>query len=151
MDLLELAERAENAEGPDTKLDALIWCALNGKRYKDHWHSEYHGGTGVGFTEPPRRTVIVTKRAVEPVTASLDAALTLVPEGCLVAELSENWRSGLWRAQLIPRASEQLIAAFDAGETVGWDTYDSSENGRHNVATPALALCAAALRARAAQ
>ena len=84
--LLELAERVERAEGPDREMDALIWCALNGKRFKG-WHDVYGANSGrltqVEFTEPPRRTRFVTddrrhKHAL-PYTASIDAAMTLVP------------------------------------------------------------------------
>jgi hypothetical protein len=82
---------------------------------------------------------------------SLDAALTLVPEGWQVAALEQNWRTGLWRAQLIPVPSATLIAAFDRGETVGWNTADAPDSGTGGIVTPALALVAACLRARATQ
>ena len=42
-----LAERVEMLDGPDSETDARIWCALNRKRYKEHWNSEYLGGLQV--------------------------------------------------------------------------------------------------------
>jgi hypothetical protein len=79
------------------------------------------------------------------------AAMMLVPEGWQVAALEQNWRTGLWRAQLIPVPSATLIAAFDRGETVGWNTADAPDSGTGGIVTPALALAAACLKARATQ
>lgn len=121
----ELARRCEAAEAADAELDARIWCALNGKRYAEHWVSVYHKGTQVGFTEPPKRTVIVTKRAVPNVTASIDAAMSLVPEG---------W--GPWRIEWLSGGVRAILQSDEGGDARG------------TAATPALALCAAAIRAR---
>jgi hypothetical protein len=146
-DLLKLAERCETATGPDRELDALIWCALNGKKYIGH-HQAYAAyrshspETQVEFTEPPKRERLVsTGKALphaQPVTASLDAAMTLVPWEKLDARgfyfvLDRDYQSGRW------------IARFDqAGDECGHgETYIAEGN------TAALALCAAALKARA--
>lgn len=77
-------------------------------------------------------------------TTSLDAALTLVPDGWRIGQLEENWRSGRWHCHVTPRPTAALIAAFDAGKTIGYDSQEAE------AAAPALALTAAALRARAA-
>jgi hypothetical protein len=131
-DLHSLAARAEAAEGPDRELDMIIAEAVG-------W---------VHRSGAPYPHVLAWERPAY--TASLDAALTLVPEGWQVAALEQNWRTGLWRAQLIPVPSATLIAAFDRGETVGWNTADAPDSGTGGIVTPALALVAAALRARAA-
>lgn len=97
-ELLKLAERCEAATGPDYEIDAQIADAIG----KGSWYAV--GNPAWKFT------------------ASLDAAMTLVPEGC-------HW----W----MPFPNEARIA-----------------NDEHvltplpqRCATPALALCAAALRA----
>jgi hypothetical protein len=145
-DLLKLAERCETATGPDRELDALIWCALNGKKYIGH-HQAYAAyrshspETQVEFTEPPKRERLVsTGKALphaQPVTASLDAAMTLVPEGAHGSHWginSSDRRNGTAIAYVtlydLPSGDEQSPATCEA-------------------ATPALALCAAALKARA--
>jgi hypothetical protein len=99
--LMELAERCEAATGPDTFLDLDISQT-----------------TGAWKKWP-------TFKEFSP-TASLDAALTLVPEGC-------EWRV---RWCELPNGTWASIARI-------------GENGcglNTTAATPALALCAAALR-----
>jgi hypothetical protein len=101
--LLALADRCEQAAGPDYELDLAIWTSLV---------------ILSGFR--PSRTDY---------TASLDAAVTLVPEG-------HEWL----------RKSGQCMTVYRVPA-------DPKEWARHidaRGATPALALCAAALRARAA-
>jgi hypothetical protein len=93
--LLALAERCEQAAGPDAGLDLAIWKAL----------SEMPG-----FKHPSPIWRF-------DVTESLDAAVTLVPEECGWMVMNSAAKVGVWPS---------------------------------HGATPALALCAAALRARAA-
>ena len=107
--LLALAERCKQAAGPDRELDAEI----------DDFMLK-HG---------PETDRIRNPRYVLPYTASLDAALTLVQEGC-------EWL----------RKSPQTMTVYRVPD-------DLKEWARHidaRGATDALALCAAALRARAA-
>jgi hypothetical protein len=118
--LIELAARVEAAEGPDRELDALIYRALAGFP-TEHWfrYGETH----------------LTDERVPFVTASLDAAMTLVPEGVgdgITAEWNvERWASnGVYPEHV--RATAWVCGAR-----------------RAYAATPALALVAAALRARA--
>lgn len=113
-ELLELAERCEKAEGPDRELDRLIGATI------------YQLEVG--------RTVPGIEGCYSPeYTASLDAALTLAPEGWPVFHLfnchlgPDRW---IWEADLAPQRSYADIL-------------------RGQAATPALALCAASLRARA--
>jgi hypothetical protein len=142
-ELRALAERVQGLDGPDREVDARIWCALNGKKYAGYF--EPFGVTdgrfvAVEYTEPPKRTRLVTggktgtKHALR-FTASLDAAMALVPDDhsdgpwlpCI--ESDSSWNGVRWRAQL------------------GHYCYDATESCY--ATTPALALTAAALLARA--
>lgn len=88
MNLIKLAERVEAASGPDRELDALIWCALRGVKFVA-WYDVYGRDSGrltqVEYREAPRRAALVSNgRNVPhalPFTASLDAAMALMPEG----------------------------------------------------------------------
>ncbi|WP_316176287.1 hypothetical protein [Bradyrhizobium sp. SZCCHNRI1073] len=109
--LLELAERCEKAERPDRGLDAEI-------------HFRIKNGIGVGCASD-----------APAFTGSLDAALTLVPEG-LSWTTGQNvhhlyWHTGVNRLNLGTGAPESVSCSAPTK-------------------SPALALCAAALRARAA-
>jgi hypothetical protein len=127
--LLELAERVENATGPDRSYDVAIFQALGGPvpfqfankivaLTFDEAEQCYFAPIGdmrVRY-EPPTYT------------ASIDAAMSLVPEG---------WGySVLDRRAVLPgcKVNAQCFTQF-------------TQHGE--AATPALALCAAALRARA--
>lgn len=93
--LLELAERCENAAGPDAELDMLIDCALKGVGvvYPTEGHPMTPGRGGriesagdyrlLGWIDPGehQRNFSPYGEPYSPVTASLDAAMTLVPEG----------------------------------------------------------------------
>lgn len=122
MTLLELAERCEKATGPDRELNAAIGSAL----YQMKVGREVPGIEGC---------------AHEPVTASLDAATQLVPEG--------------WRWMAGQREFPHCRAYVENGELAfagaGMRRNPKRKWFEVTAATPALALCAAALRARAAQ
>lgn len=122
-ELLKLAERCEQATGPDRELDALIFAALNPTRLpaKNIPNTFVDGERFVG-------TVYITKhtRSVPRYTASLDAAMTLVPEGL-------DWFRE--RGALVP-----FIISVDGPTCRYISECDNSL---------ILALCAAALRARA--
>lgn len=114
-----LAERCEQAAGPDQALDAQIYDAVYGGdcTYDQKWEEWITPG---GLN-------------VKRYTASLDAAMTLVPEGhwyCIGREDSGPWAR-----------CYDAAAIFEAPEEYG-DPIDA--------ATAALALCAAALKAHAA-
>jgi hypothetical protein len=108
-DLVELAERCEAATGPDRELDRCLFAVAHGVE-----RERVTGPLDISYT------------------ASLDAAITLVPEGMGIIELRFNnsSRDGLWRAYL--NVSPTADAVANGGDA----------------ATPALALCAAALRAQ---
>lgn len=122
-DLIELAGRCEKATGPDREIanDVLFAC----------------GWTSHEFGEGDNRTTIWTAPRGEEFTdgdqpdptGSIDAAMTLVPEAHAASvEWSPRFPGYAW---LYPPDNKD----------------DVSFEG--NAATPALALCAAALRARA--
>ena len=105
--LLALADRCEQAAVPDAGLDLAIWTSLldtPGFRPPSPWRTDY--------------------------TASLDAAVTLAPEGCD------------WHVQANPS-----VGACWA--SVGGPIKQRISSDVRKAATAALALCAAALRARA--
>ena len=116
MTLLELIAALEAAEGPSLELDRQISIAMSRITYN------------------------------LPCTASIDAALTLVPQGYDwdVGHIHKNGfvcASIMWEAM----AGEDFAEFLDAGpETIIW----WNETGK--AATPALALCIAALKTRAA-
>jgi hypothetical protein len=134
--LLELAERCEKATGPDVGLAKDIFCAVFPERVprvvpmgQYGWRDDTAGwwlATGEDTRVPPR-TIYPPNWL-----GSLDAAMTLVPEG---------WA---WMLGCAPGE------AFFASLAVMDDGLQAPEVGV-NAATPALALCAAALRALAAQ
>jgi hypothetical protein len=122
--LLALAERCEHAAGPDRELDAEISVAVG--RHETHVERRSDGttkllpwrGDGTGSYNIDCRRY----------TASLDAAVTLAPDG---------WR---WWINSSPFARCWLVA----NDRI----VDKAQSEK--CATPALALCAAALRARVA-
>ena len=126
--LTELADRVEALEGPCREADAVIWDAL-GLVHESHCRSwcRMDGRTDV------TRAMFLAAWSPE-YTASLDAAMTLVPEGL-------NWQVGTQGNK--GEAAWSLVEAL----TYNPDTF----NGISiyvDAATPAIALCAAALRAR---
>lgn len=133
----ELIARIEAASGPDRELDGDIaeltgavpgWVSM-GRRNFSTWSS------GRDSWDAPRYTV------------SLDDAMTLVPAG---------WKSGVEQAGAYDGSSLDeawcwpFESHFDPDWKNGQQGYrDASDGTRGYAATPALALCAAALRARA--
>ncbi len=67
--LLELADRVEAATGPDRNIDCWIENHLDRARFERNRPAPHGGGWLDKRVEP------------KPFTASLDAAMTLVPEG----------------------------------------------------------------------
>jgi hypothetical protein len=128
-EIIALAERCEGAEGPDRELDANIYQAL-------HPHMHPIKALPVGrFFNPSRISeriaaqYITSGTALAPYyTASLDAAMTLVPSGFLWTMDSwegSRWSAGIWRDRR-------------------WLVHTSE---KRTSKTPALALTSASLRA----
>lgn len=126
--LLDLADRVEALEGPDREVDALIASIVRLERVP-HWARNWAGewrGTEHG-------SVVLMEANGSPgphfmareYTTSLDSAMSLVPEG---------YALGFKRAPC--QRSHAMLA------TIGYEVNASG-------ATPALALTAACLRARA--
>ena len=127
--LLALAERCEQAAGPDRELDVAIARALDWKPlYRDDY-SKWWPPAAVEDSRARKRSIL--HHPTQPLpkfTASLDAAVTLVPEG---------WK---WWIDSSPFGRCWLVA----------DDQIIDKAQSEKCATPAVALCAAALRARAA-
>jgi hypothetical protein len=121
-EIIALAERCEKATGPDRELDAQIWVAVTPACTRRELRG-IHKATGkeqiIDETREPDGRLII----VPAVTASLDAAMTLVPEG--------------WGYSICPTSALLTRSTSDHGVMA-------------RAATPALALTAAALRAKAA-
>jgi hypothetical protein len=136
--LLELAERCEQAAGPDEVLDGAIEAACKiafgvdvtmfNEGVPIEWESDDDDGRVVVLIGGHK---FKAYRAPA-FTASLDAAMTLVPEG-----------KGFVVSSVGPSANRPYAL-------VGDPTAETDESKGASAATPALALCAAALRARAA-
>lgn len=135
-DLTELATRIEQAEGPSSDLDMEIWCAVVAS--PKHLELIEIGRAAHGEDEARFRTDrFMDGRRY---TFSLNAAMTLVPEGwgyTLVAVPGQGTDATVreWR----PDKDGKF-----------WSGNDMARAQVKRAATPALALCAAALRARGA-
>jgi hypothetical protein len=128
-ELVRLAERCEAATGPDREVDAAIATALG-----------LPHGRETGWCNKENGDYYVIDECAKIYTASLDAAMTLVPEGCSF--------------RLYSHGDENHADVFQLGEiTDNGVTLDriTTELGEAEMCkTPALAVCVAALYARGA-
>ena len=124
--LLELAERCEKATGPDYALECEIWDAIYPGERDGRFRKLTEEGPYKGRLGPAERDGYV--KPLRAFTASLDAALTLVPEGF-------DW----------------IIGRTNSGLTIHAEVGGQGGEFQRFANTPALALCAAALRAIASQ
>jgi hypothetical protein len=134
--LEELALRCEAATGPDRELDCEILAAIDWRETDweqgDRTVREMVKKRGIAAFEKSAGDVLSTWRHLPRLTASLDAAMSLVPEG---------W----WLHSMLGRSTcekTDVVLAVSGAEEVAAHACS---------ATPALALTAAALRARALQ
>ena len=118
-----LADRIEGLAGPDREVDAEIAKAVG----------TLHGPEEIVDFES--RSVVYIDEQARPYTASIDAAMTLLPDNCGYALRKSIGLSPLVSLQL-DGDGWQIDRTVD-----GWTDW-------HRGATPALALCAAAIRAR---
>ena len=133
-ELLALVARVEAATGPDRELDYAILRVLKPEYAGSDWQP-YAGGLRHVNDSSDARTLPAHETCPQQWTSSLDAAASLVPEG---------WR---WSLDYTQRPAYQdcgCASLFAPGSRM--HPPDVSEI---YAATPALALCAAALRARA--
>ena len=127
-DLSQLIERLEKAKGPDRELDALIAIKIGGAVRITTGHGTRHQVLWPD-NEIAQGGDIEMLPDVPLYTASIDAALTLVPEG--------------WSFEV--RAS----AVGDKGQANVWHYLkEYHAYSQRECASPAIALCIAALRAR---
>jgi hypothetical protein len=135
-ELLALAERVEALTKACDETDARVACALTGNRDAFVEQSPFNAVWCV--YQPCNRNGkrLMEKARKHPFTASLDAAMSLVPEGWCVSLLQQDkgWAADLQRGF---RTSYDKVAI-------------ASGIGPNYIATPALALTAASLRALAA-
>lgn len=144
----DLIERIEAASGPDREMDRDILAAKGthvlekrGRDRKSWWYEI--DGPDYRRLDPDGDRYFGMPRY----TASIDAALTLVPEG---------WMFGIERAGSYDGSPKDEAwcwpyeSNFDPDWQNGQQGYrDAPDGARGSAATPALALCAAALKARA--
>lgn len=137
-DVLEaLAVRCERAVGPDRELDRAIGDQLFPPKPLEANESEPPAGFGRGFLN--------TAYWGAAYTASLDAAMQLVPGG-------EDGRWNTGRFNVDPnKCSAQVAVQGEIFIDRGSLGLGIKVRASATAATPALALCAAALRARSAQ
>lgn len=133
--LLELIGRLEKATGPDRELDAQIWLAVTPGATRKTTHVDHHVRPyDIDETRRADGRLIV----VPEYTASIDAALMLVPEG------------SAWFIQKYDDGSYEAGIKYDRAEQSAWNrTPGFTQQSNAMGMTPALALCIAALRARA--
>ena len=132
----ELASRCEQAEGPDREIDAAIMLAI-GYRYEERdiggrWDD---GSIALGWVYVDQSGKWKSTRPYQ-FTGSLDAALKLVPAEAF-------WRLGHDGEGADP--SLFLATVFEPRVNRASRPYDAL------ALTPALALCAASLRAAAGE
>lgn len=145
----ELIKRLEAATGPDRELDACIFCALLHPDKKPERNLFYTNREewGVFVTNQPAPGMTFYDAPIY--TASLDAAMTLVPEGARVREVGQwddNGKPSGWFACVMKwerhiggwRYVSYMHGILDEDKIP-----DLAPNG-------AIALCIAALRARMA-
>lgn len=135
-DLMELASRVDAGEGPDRELDADIQDAVRLGGYK----ADRDGCSGRlcgTMTRMASNGDGVEWKPLPAFSASLDAAMTLIPENWPEINISTD-AGGKWRADL-GRETENGVYENEIQVATAF------------AATPALALCCAALRARAHQ
>lgn len=126
IDLLSLAARVEQLTGPCRETDLDIACLiLDHRNDPNYW--AWQSSRPKGAPEKPVRGFWSTPGRFRSYTKSVDAAMTLVPE-------NHEWEAG---TALLVNAAWAGVVSLDGR----WQA---------KAATPALALTAASLRARAA-
>lgn len=136
MRIASIIERVEAASGPGRELDQAIYCAVTAAQ--GHRINKLVGGELEVWPKRDDRFFTVQPGMVLPYTASLDAAMTLVPEGW-------GWTVG-------DKSPEPSLAWCEIDHLPWRKGYAWAVERKLIVqaATPALALCAAALRVRSA-
>lgn len=130
--MTKLSERVEWLEGPDREIDFAIGEVVIGLR---------HVGAGLYDTDSPSGPYYSEDGGDYPAypryTSSLDAAMSLVPEGISEWHCGRHSKSGQ-----CPRTGIEIKGGGDAYMVRGREPIYVM------AATPAIALCVAALKAR---
>jgi len=147
MTLDEIIERLEKATGPDAKLDVEIWAALYAPS-AFILRSPFNGEWCAFEDDNPKGHLVETRgkpKMRTPYTSSIDAALTLVPEGYAVERIT-YWPKQPSSADIIETRLGHDGQYYHGGSAIegAWGSW------RADGATPALALCIAALKAQEA-
>lgn len=134
MTLAELIAALEQATGPDRAVD--FWCWW--------WGKASHDGT-----QPDRDYIAANIRRNDAprYTASIDAALTLVPRMIAPTTPAKQWPATVDLRRHDDGRGWAAVRATDATP----DGADDELFAEANANTPALALCIAALKAREAR
>jgi hypothetical protein len=137
-DLLSLVDLLRMAEGPDRELDLAIMRAISGHKWR--WHRSFPAQTVITWDEYGEYAAGNPVVSLEIFTESLADAVTLVPEGWewLVSNRAPSPHTG--RAYI----NNRQLHFIGAG-TAKNPNYRGLE---YTAATPAMALCAAAIAAR---
>lgn len=139
--LLALAERCEAAERPSYELDCAIWDTIYpGERDGRFQKLTARGQPYYCRLGPADRDGYI--RPLRAFTANLEAAMALVPKEWCIASL-EWWPMSSAKAGVTLREVRANALGIGYDETCG----DARARGQ----TPALALCAASLRAMAGE
>ena len=129
--MTKLADKIEALEGPSWEVDAEIMCHIGRAEVRDG--SLYRMHPQVGSTH-------MLVHSPTPYTASLDAAMTLVPEGWCKT-VADYWCESDDKPPFFADCGDLPAVKRGDKDAVIVEAYAN---------TPALALCAAALRAREA-
>lgn len=138
-----LIAELERAEEGSRELDASIFCAVKFPGHKPERNFFYKNRDewGVFVSNQPKPGM--TFHDAPHYTTSVDAALTLVPEGWLVASISQYAKRGE------PRSGVIMIRKEHAARNDMTVPEMNLATPRSEAATAAVALCIAALRVRA--
>lgn len=157
IELEKLIEKLEGLTGPNRRVDQDIAEYLGWRVSRDPYWNYFENAHGGGpIYSPPGDELCISRdgrndipcdEALPAFTASIDSALTLVPEGYAIQNF-EMWPGCLSRLRILETAREpfgekRVIAWVHGGLARGkWDA-------EHTI--PAIALCIASLRARIAK
>jgi len=125
---LELITRLEKATGPDRGLDCRIAHAVKPIQFDDTYGPETWDDQQWRMAAGIYQIPLYTK--------SIDAALTLVPDG---------WT---WECTEFDKAKYRATLSFKGNGAAPERTVDSCDVDGKDAPTPAIALCIAALKAR---
>lgn len=149
-ELLALAARVEAAEGADRDLDDAIATAIYSEPERHCTKGLSDEAGGMWMFRYPNGSIGSSLRF----TASLDAAMALLPEGWTIETLShwpaapkdaDNHQTGLSSVRLVGTSLTRF------GQRMIWGHGSGDGRADGTAPTPALALTAAALRALAHQ